>query len=216
MTTKTEWSAEDDALLGTDYDAKIAARLGLKAKQVEHRRNALGIPPVAPREWTPEEDALLGTDTLVKLSARLERPTSQIHKRMKQLGTVPYGTARDAEDKELHARKTAKAAEKKALDARRVARVRRRKSNGIAVASLLGKGCTLTDASKELDLAYEVARQHLLKFLRLAGHPARFGVMVPNVWTEISSCLFAEMVRRMENELNTGSLDGWRDPFHGK
>lgn len=216
VTTKTEWSPAEDALLGTDYDVKIAARMGLKAKQVEHRRNALGIPPVAPREWTPEEEALLGADTLAKLSVRLDRPTSQIHKRMKQLGITSYGAVRDAEDKELSARKAAKAAEKKALDGRNEDRSRRRKINGIAVVSRLGKGCTLTEASKELDLAYEVARRHLLIFLRLARHPNRLGIAVPNVWTEIHVSLFAEMARRMENELKTGSLAAWRDPLQDK
>jgi len=39
------WRAEDDALLGTDYDTTIAARLRLSVDQVQHRRSTLGIGP---------------------------------------------------------------------------------------------------------------------------------------------------------------------------
>ncbi len=43
MREKKGWSAEDDALLGTDTDAAIAERLGRNMRTVQKRRQALGI-----------------------------------------------------------------------------------------------------------------------------------------------------------------------------
>jgi len=56
------WTAERDALLGTESDQKIADRLGLRRHQVSYRRNSLEIAPATPRkriDWTGI-DPLLG------------------------------------------------------------------------------------------------------------------------------------------------------------
>jgi hypothetical protein len=39
-----EWTPKMDALLGTDSDGRLAARLGLKLAQVQRRRAGLGLP----------------------------------------------------------------------------------------------------------------------------------------------------------------------------
>jgi HNH endonuclease len=41
---RRQWTPDDDALLGTDTDRRIAERLGLTVKAVYKRRSRLGIP----------------------------------------------------------------------------------------------------------------------------------------------------------------------------
>jgi hypothetical protein len=90
------WTPAMEQLLGTDFDAAIARRLGIDPAHVAHRRRTLGIAAHAwpPHAWTPEDDALLGTATIAAVATALGIPTSQVKKRMAQLGAVPVRTRR--------------------------------------------------------------------------------------------------------------------------
>jgi hypothetical protein len=67
------WTAEEEAILGTDADWYIAKRLGRSRSTVAQRRSALGIGAFAKRRWTSEEDALLGTDDDEVIAAKIGR-----------------------------------------------------------------------------------------------------------------------------------------------
>jgi hypothetical protein len=92
------WTPAMDRLLGTDFDAAIARRLGIDPVHVAHRRRQLGIAAHAwpQHAWTPEDDALLGTATIATVATALGIPTSQVKKRMAQLGAVAVRTRRVA------------------------------------------------------------------------------------------------------------------------
>jgi hypothetical protein len=68
------WTAEEDALIGTDTDAAIATLLpGRSRTAVKLRRIRLGIPGRGrvKRVWTAAEIALLGTMSDPTLAAQL-------------------------------------------------------------------------------------------------------------------------------------------------
>lgn len=214
--TAVNWTPEMDAVLGTDRDAAVAGRFGLRADQVESRRKKLGIPgyAVKPKDWTPSEDAILGTDTLVRVAALLERPTSQIQKRMKQLGVPNFGVR-------IKPRSPARVAEEQAVAERNEIRFEQQMRKGMAVATLIADGRTVTAAAQELGIGIEAARQQLLKFLRTVRHRARLGeaLLPPAAWREIAPWrlipphLLAEATRRMRVELETGSREVWAEPL---
>ena len=72
------WKPEEDALLGTLPDPKLAKLVRRHRTTIQEQRLKLGIPsfrkhgPSTPsREWAPADDALLGTITDLELAARL-------------------------------------------------------------------------------------------------------------------------------------------------
>src|SRR5580692_11437248 len=82
------WTREEEAWLGTDCDAKIAARLGRPPATVAARRHQLRIPPapfVPPEPWTDGEDALLGTAKDQEIAFRLNRPLGGVRGRRRKL-----------------------------------------------------------------------------------------------------------------------------------
>jgi hypothetical protein len=93
---RLRWSPAMDQLIGSDFDAAVARRLGIDTEQVARRRRALGIAAHAwPQHvWSPEEDALLSRETVASVSRQLGIPTSQVKKRMAELGALPVRTRR--------------------------------------------------------------------------------------------------------------------------
>jgi hypothetical protein len=90
------WTTAMDQLLGTDFDAAIARRLGIDTEHVAHRRRQLGIAAHAwpQHDWTRDDDALLGTATIATVAKTLGIPTSQVKKRMAEIGAIPVRTRR--------------------------------------------------------------------------------------------------------------------------
>ena len=67
------WAKNKIALLGTDSDRKIAARLGTNMAVVASQRRLLGVPSFYPQKrilWTKEMTALLGKITDWKIAAK--------------------------------------------------------------------------------------------------------------------------------------------------
>ena len=87
------WTAEEDALLGTMSDAKVAEQVGVCSAAATQRRNKLGIPPFSHQgveyRWHPEDEALLGEMTDKELAARLGIADSTVRKRRHELG-IPH------------------------------------------------------------------------------------------------------------------------------
>jgi len=90
------WTAEEDALLGTMTDQRLARRLGRGQGAVARRRRELGVPayrarvPQVRREWAQGEDALLGTMTDKDLAERLGCRTQEVYSRRRRLGIPPF------------------------------------------------------------------------------------------------------------------------------
>src|SRR5207253_10965125 len=99
------YTAEEDKLLGTMPDERLAQHFGRTRLAVQARRIQLKIPKFDPQlhRWTPEEDALLGTVTDGKLAARLGLTTGAVAHRRRRLGICvrfahrrPWTPAEDA------------------------------------------------------------------------------------------------------------------------
>lgn len=90
------WTPQEDALLGTMIDKKVARRLGRRPEAVAQRRRELGIPAFrarparAHRAWSAAEDALLGTMTDKDLAAQLGCSTAEVFNRRRKLNVAPY------------------------------------------------------------------------------------------------------------------------------
>ena len=74
------WTAEEDALLGTDTDRAIAAKTGRSLDMVFIRRQRLKIPhdSAYPPRWKPDEDRLLGTAPDKEIADRLNRSEAAV------------------------------------------------------------------------------------------------------------------------------------------
>ena len=84
------WTPEQIALLGTHYDAVIAARLGRTAVAVTVKRNKLKIPAFSGGSaggpaWTPDQVALLGTDHDAAIAERIGRTTGAVTQKRAEL-----------------------------------------------------------------------------------------------------------------------------------
>ena len=89
------WTAEGDALLGTERDAVIATRIGCLPSAVADRRRKLGIPRSgirAPRAnaWQAEDADLLGTASDAEISRRIGRSAEAVQARRRKLGIPAY------------------------------------------------------------------------------------------------------------------------------
>lgn len=95
---RIRWSRDMDQLLGTDFDAAVARRLGVDTEHVARRRRKLGVAAYTwPQHvWSPEDDSLFVRETVATISRRLGIPTSQVKKRMAELGALPVRTRRSA------------------------------------------------------------------------------------------------------------------------
>src|SRR5450830_582395 len=86
------WTDKADALLGTDTDAAIGARLKTSEDVVRTRRHKLGIasfkaPPI---KWMLEMDALLGKDTDTAIAQALDTTFDSVRTRRRRLGIAPF------------------------------------------------------------------------------------------------------------------------------
>ena len=88
------WTAEEEAILGTDADWYIAKRLGRSRSAVAQRRSALGIAAFVQRRWTSEEDALLGTDDDEVIAAKIGRTPMSVTLRRCTKGIPIHGDRR--------------------------------------------------------------------------------------------------------------------------
>jgi hypothetical protein len=83
------WTPDEDKLLGTDSDSRIAKRLGRSPGAVRSRRCALGIPlqnRAVPGEWTRDEEKLLGTKPDAEVARLLGRNERGVQLRRQSLG----------------------------------------------------------------------------------------------------------------------------------
>jgi hypothetical protein len=80
------WSAEELALLGTDTDEAVAARVGRTLDAVRLKRDRLRIPPS--RVWTAEELALLGTAPDEVVARGIGRSLSDVGRQRRALGIL--------------------------------------------------------------------------------------------------------------------------------
>jgi hypothetical protein len=82
------WTALEDALLGTEPDAKLALRLHRGALSVRQRRLALSRPVISLRapDWTKEEIKILGTVTDAEAARMLNRTVAAVRFRRNRLG----------------------------------------------------------------------------------------------------------------------------------
>ena len=87
------WTPQQDRLLGTDLDPRIAERLGRTVEAVRTRRCALGIPihhHLGPKPWTPEEEKLLGTKPDDEIARLLGRGARGVQIRRQSLGIPSF------------------------------------------------------------------------------------------------------------------------------
>lgn len=86
------WTPNEDALLGTTIDRKVAARLGCTIMQVTNRRIALGVPAFKKnsRDWSPAELALLGTMSDSALAAKLDCSRKHVSEVRQRHGVAPF------------------------------------------------------------------------------------------------------------------------------
>ncbi len=91
LPARHKWTDEENALLGTDSDAKIAKILGLKLHEVFDQRRRLGIPrPV--RHWTEAECKLLGTASDVEIARQTGRTEHSVRHKRDELGVPSLRT----------------------------------------------------------------------------------------------------------------------------
>lgn len=79
------WTPEEDALLGTDSDKAMAAKIGRTIDAVYARRLKLGIPGGDSRKWKPEDDRCLGTASDREIAKRLNRSEREVLQRRHHL-----------------------------------------------------------------------------------------------------------------------------------
>jgi hypothetical protein len=82
------WTPEEDALLGTMPDKKLARRLKRSYDAVAARRLHQGIPSCNPKRklWRPEDDRVLGTRPDGQIALLLRRTVLSIRNRRRKLG----------------------------------------------------------------------------------------------------------------------------------
>src|SRR5437667_875523 len=86
------WTKEEDALLGTMPDSKLAQQLGRTFEAVKVRRRQHEIENPNPKLilWTPGEEALLGTMPDSELARQLGRTKVAIEKRRAKRRIQPF------------------------------------------------------------------------------------------------------------------------------
>jgi hypothetical protein len=87
-----EWTLEEDRLLGTKPDAKLAKMFGRSAMSVGARRGQKRIR--LRKDWRPEDDKVLGSRTDHQIALLLGRSQPNIAWRRKKLGIPPKAKAR--------------------------------------------------------------------------------------------------------------------------
>jgi hypothetical protein len=87
------WTPQQDRLLGTDSDPRIAERLGRSVDAVRSRRCALGIPihhHLGSKPWTREEEKLLGTKPDDEIARRIGRGARGVQIHRQSLGIPAF------------------------------------------------------------------------------------------------------------------------------
>ena len=84
------WTAEEDALLGTERDEVIAASIGCLPSAVADRRRKLGVARSGIREpranvWKAEEISLLGTASDAEIARHIGRTIMAVKLRRQKL-----------------------------------------------------------------------------------------------------------------------------------
>jgi hypothetical protein len=86
---RRHWTDEEIALLGTDTDRAIAARLGVPLNAVKNKRARLDIPGLC-QPWTADDLALLGTAPDAQLARTLGKSSSAIRRKREALGVSTF------------------------------------------------------------------------------------------------------------------------------
>lgn len=134
-------------------------------------------------EWTPQEDEVLGTKPLTEVQKQLGRPQNQILQRMEELDIPHFIPADQTKLRE-----------------------------GLDISLLVWGGSTILDASKELGIRYERARQSFHWFARILSHPSRLGRAVKS---DEPYYLIKEIEQRVEKEIeeNDRYRSVWEKPW---
>lgn len=198
-----------DAILGTDRDAAIAARLGLSDHNIEARRKELGIAGYVQypqKKWTPEDDALLGTDILKNVSAQLGRPVSQIHKRMLELGVNRFTKpVRPPSQKTLDRERV-----KLERSLRKTARYYEKLQQGADIAEGVVKGRNFKEISADIGVTNGTAILRLKRFLLIMKNHDKLGALIPlqiesieqtGYWRRVPIDVLAEAARLARIEI---------------
>lgn len=85
MTARIDWS-QHDALLGTDFDDIVAARIGCTRGVVLRRRNLLGIPRFGGARKKPD----VADRGLLEIVQRLGVSNAEIVRRWRDLGGLSW------------------------------------------------------------------------------------------------------------------------------
>jgi hypothetical protein len=85
---RAPWAPEENALLGTIPDKRLARRLKRSYDAVAARRLRQGIPSCNPKRklWRPEDDQILGTRPDGQIALLLRRTVLSIRNRRRKLG----------------------------------------------------------------------------------------------------------------------------------
>ena len=86
------WAKNKIALLGTDSDRKVAARLGTNLAVVARQRTRLGIPSFYPQRrisWPKDMTALLGKVTDWKIARKFGMSRGSVARQRRKLGIPP-------------------------------------------------------------------------------------------------------------------------------
>jgi hypothetical protein len=91
------WTENEIALLGTDTDKAIAAKIDRSPLCVTQKRHRLGIPAFykptptyKQKKWTTEDIALLGTDTDVAIAKKTGRTQPSVLQKRMSLGIPKF------------------------------------------------------------------------------------------------------------------------------
>jgi hypothetical protein len=87
-----EWTAEQDALIGTDTDSAIARALNLPYSAIAYRRHSLGIARPS-RRWTANQMALLGTAADQEVGRRVGKSATAVAKKRLERGIPAFEEA---------------------------------------------------------------------------------------------------------------------------
>src|ERR1019366_8335050 len=82
--SRRRWTAEEDSLLGTKPDHRLARKFGRTVKAVKNRRRLMGISLM--KEWKPEDDKVLGTRPDRQIAMLLGRLRENVAWRRRKLG----------------------------------------------------------------------------------------------------------------------------------
>ncbi len=147
------WTKEEDALLGTLPDERLAKKLRRSLVAVRSRRHLKRIS--LRRSWRPAEDKLLGTQSDHQIARRLRRAASHVSARRRQLGIPSF----DEQQQAAVAKKLA------AMSEKTIARLLRRSHRLVRRPAKPGRTSSPPWAAREDELLGKWPDERLARFL---------------------------------------------------